>query len=269
MCRHRTLQLTPATLTESEYSHSDPKSILLSTSRFPQHAALFNHASMAHNNWFYFQGINYGAEPSELPTRLELAFNKSFNSVDSLKQQFLTTADAMFGPGFVWLVRVRRELDSLRGRGAGYYDSAVGGAVDLADYRFAILSTYAAGSPYAGAHNRLQPVDANNQNAGAPGGLDMAARIAAMDQQSQQQPPSPPRLEQHSTVQNSVGYFGAAARRSTSYGGVELTPILCVNTWPQAWLLDWTVRGKRQFLDAWWQRIDWVQAMRRMYSTDK
>ena len=37
--------------------NSSTKNILIKTSRRPEHASLFNHASMAHNNYFFFEGI--------------------------------------------------------------------------------------------------------------------------------------------------------------------------------------------------------------------
>lgn len=49
------------------------------------------------------------------------------------------TATAMFGPGFVWLVR-----DSSR--------------------KYSILTTYLAGSPWPAAHYRKQPIDMNTED---------------------------------------------------------------------------------------------------------
>lgn len=64
--------------------------------------------------------------------------------MDTLRETFIATADAMFGPGFVWLVQMN--------------DSAVPGSLR-------ILPTYIAGSPLSGAHHRRQSHDLTNHNA--------------------------------------------------------------------------------------------------------
>ena len=40
-------------------------------------------------------------------------------------------------------------------------------------------------------------------------------------------------------------------------GGVELDVLMCVSTWEHTWLRDWGVAGKREFLERWWECIDW------------
>ena len=215
-------------------------------------AALFNHASMAHNNWFFFKSLNYDGKSVKIPEQLSQALDRSFDGLESLRQQFLTTAQSMFAPGFVWLVRTKRSYDSLRGAPSSYDDFYRRSLQDYDQYNFSILSTYAAGSPYAGAHNRQQPVDMNTQNIFGPGGLDTSARLSQLS-------------AQHTTIQNTVGSIGLHSRRgpdTTRFGGVEAIPVLCVNTWQHVWLLDWTIRGKRQFLEAWWDRINWQEVGR-------
>ena len=94
-----------------------------------------------------------------------------------------------------------------------------------------ILPTYLAGSPLSGAHYRRQSHDLNTHNA-----------------------------DTHQAL-NKVGAFGHAAKQSNQpkkpLGGVDVVPLLCVNTWEHVWLQDYGVRGKRKFLEAWWNRIDW------------
>lgn len=94
-----------------------------------------------------------------------------------------------------------------------------------------ILPTYLAGSPLSGAHYRRQSHDLNTHN-----------------------PDSYQQL-------NKVGAFGSAAKQNTGpkkpLGGVDVVPLMCVNTWEHVWLHDYGIRGKRQFLEAWWDSIDW------------
>lgn len=123
----------------------------------------------------------------------------------------------MFGPGFVWLVQ------------------------STDDRRHNLLTTYLAGSPYAGAHYRLQPTDKNTQPRASmerDGGV-----IAAADYAKQ------------TTVQNRApGKLNAA---KVAPGGINVTPLLCLNTWEHVWLRDWGIEGKRGFVEAWWDRINW------------
>lgn len=165
---------------------------------------------MAFNNHFFFRGINTNPEVSSRPSQeLEMQIQKDFSSKDTLRQTFLSTAEAMFGPGFVWLVQTNdTQFGSLR-----------------------ILPTYLAGSPLSGAHYRRQSHDLNTHNNDSYQAL------------------------------NKVGAFGSAAKQSQGpkkpLGGVDVVPLLCVNTWEHVWLQDYGVRGKRQYLEAWWDKIDW------------
>lgn len=124
----------------------------------------------------------------------------------------------MFGPGFVWLVKQNTGPKPAPGN-------------------LAILTTYLAGSPLPGAHFRQQPVDRNTQNTGVTGTMTAS----------------------HYATHQSSGQFGAQSIRNTllAPGGVELEVLMCVNTWEHVWLLDHGVDGKRRFLEAWWEKIDW------------
>jgi Fe-Mn family superoxide dismutase len=172
----------------------------------------FNLASMAFNNHFFFNGINADPDVTSVPpAELIPEINKSFTSLDTFRDTFLGTADAMFGPGFVWLVQQK----------------------DAGERKLMILTTYLAGSPLAGAHWRKQSEDLNTHNADSYEGL------------------------------NRVGAFGSAARTENDarpkppLGGVDVVPLLCVNTWEHVWLHDYGIRGKSEYLEAWWNRIDW------------
>jgi Fe-Mn family superoxide dismutase len=146
--------------------------------------------------------------------------------METLKLEFLATGEAMFGPGFVWLVK----------------STGVGGGS-----KFRIYSTYLAGTPYSGAHYRRQPVDMNSQPQLYTG--DVADIIS------------------RGVAQNDVGAMGKNSRIGKEIeprlapGGVDLTPALCVSTWENAWLQDWGFGGKRAFLEAWWDKVNWEIVM--------
>jgi Fe-Mn family superoxide dismutase len=177
------------------------------TAREPSQAPIFNWASMAHNTHFFFDGIT--PTGTAMPDVLRKELEASFSSIETLRREFVITASAMFGPGFVWLVR------------AG-----------PSDYR--ILSTYLAGSPYPGAHWRLQGTDMNTV------GKNGSANQAFRDQ-----------------------VFGSRNRAGElPPGGIDLEPLLCLNTWEHSWLLDWGVGkggagGKLAYAESWWALIDW------------
>ncbi|KAJ4301174.1 hypothetical protein N0V90_003264 [Kalmusia sp. IMI 367209] len=189
-----------------------PQALIVDYARNPQTAYGFNVASMAFNNHFFFRGINSNPNVNSVPSAdLRHKINENFTSIDSLKDTFLATADAMFGPGFVWLVQTN----------------------DTQKKPLKILTTYIAGSPLSGAHHRRQEVDLNTHNPSSYQNL------------------------------NAVGAFGANAKQKQqpkkALGGVDVVPLLCVNTWEHAWLHDYGVGGKMAYLQAWWDKIDWEQ----------
>lgn len=56
------------------------------------------------------------------------------------------------------------------------------------------------------------------------------------------------------------GNAGGDVRR---FGGADVTPVLCVNTWEHAWVGDFGVAGKRRYLEGWWERVDWDEVWAR------
>ncbi|PHH61547.1 hypothetical protein CDD81_284 [Ophiocordyceps australis] len=122
-------------LTEGgELEGKTTKSTLLLTAREPKQAAIFNYASMAHNHHFFFDTITPTSTP--MPDKLRETLETNFSSLATLRREFILNADVMFGPGFVWLVKVH-------------------------EHSFRLVNTYLAGSPYSGAHWRAQPRDLN------------------------------------------------------------------------------------------------------------
>ena len=151
----------------------DIKSLVIELARDPTRAYAFNLASMAFNNHFFFRGINTNPDlVSTPPSDLAIQIKKDFNSMDTLRETFIATADAMFGPGFVWLVQTN--------------DSSLGGALR-------ILPTYIAGSPLSGAHYRRQSHDLNTHNTGSVQKLNNVGAFGSESKASKlpQQPVKP------------------------------------------------------------------------------
>lgn len=101
--------------------------------------------------------------------------------------------------------------------------------------KMSILNTYLAGSPYPGAHWRKQPVDAATTDFGVipNSNTGWAPSMSA----------------------GAVGKFSRGPPLAP--GGANLDVLMCVSTWEHAWLRDWGVAGKREYLEAWWGSIDW------------
>jgi Fe-Mn family superoxide dismutase len=218
--------------------------ILKSTARDSSQAALFNYASMAFNNHFFFTQLanlqtlyeqkaaqsakqtetpessaaadshapdQVEVETSEkrIPPKLKKELETHFSSIETLRREFLTTAMAMFGPGFVWLVK-NAQTTELR-----------------------ILTTYLAGSPFTAAHWRRQGTDFN-----ATAG-DASTVMGYLDRTQ-------------TGAGNSGGRFSPQAP-----GGIDVIPLLCLNTWEHVWLPDYGIRGKGEYVQHWWETIDW------------
>lgn len=223
------------------------KDVANMTSREPSAAAIFNYASMAHNNHFFFDGlaVSGGKDPSEhMPDSLQRELEASFGTLETLQRELLFTADKMFGPGFVWLVR---QAD---------------GAFGARRFPFKVLVTYLAGSPYPAAHWRRQATDMNSQGGLSDRSGDIVREYFNMQNLSNNRAP----------VHGGGGGTGGAGDAAAGFrhletaknpGAVQLVPVLCVNTWEHAWLPDWGVGGKFNYLAAWWNVINWGKVAER------
>ncbi|KAL9946090.1 hypothetical protein D7B24_005987 [Verticillium nonalfalfae] len=214
----------------------DTKQIIHATARDPDQAPIFNHASMAHNTHFFFKTLT--PTPKPMPPQLAADLSTAFSSLETLRREMTLTAASMFGPGFVWLVKASSSAASTGPSAAGILSSAGGPASSSssssaaagaspsgAEYR--ILTTYLAGTPYPGAHWRLQGRDMNT--AGAAGSASGFLRSTQRASQLGAKPP----------------------------GSLDLVPLLCLNTWEHTWLRDYGIGGKRAFAEAWWDAVDW------------
>ncbi|KAJ4296034.1 hypothetical protein N0V88_004736 [Collariella sp. IMI 366227] len=207
------LQKLDGWVADTDLASKHVKEILLRTAREPEYAAVFNYASMVHNNHFFFKHLS--PTPVQMPDVLRTHLERSFGSIETLRDEMIITASSMFGPGFVWLVK-----------------TAIPGLTPA----FKILTTYGAGSPYSAAHWRRQDNDMNNA------GTNSADAVEA----GKQAPKRPPKK-----------------RAIYAPGGVDLHPVLCLNTWEHVWLWDFgfgvgqPTRGKFGYATEWWKKINW------------
>lgn len=141
--RHTLLKKSPHAGTQ--YASTATHDLLLAHARQPQAASLFNHASMAWANHQFFSTLS--PTPPKMSPILTSKIHDSFSSPASLRATFIATANAMFGPGFVWLVRNKLKNPHMM------------------ENELSLLTTYLAGSPLPGAHYRKQEVDRNTMMA--------------------------------------------------------------------------------------------------------
>lgn len=111
-------------------------------------------------------------------------------------------------------------------------------------HQLSILVTYLAGSPFSGAHNRKQEKDMNTESNTVADHLRKAL--------------TGPHV-------NTVGAHGPYSKEKRPPGGIELTPLLCVNTWEHVWIPDYGIEfegtgGKKVYVENWWNVIDWEVA---------
>lgn len=216
-----------ATYNETAYS------LLLRFARDPMNASLFNHASMAYNNHFFFKTLSTAPVHIEdqKVAAVKASLEQTFGSIDTLRTAMLDAASGMFGPGFVWLVWMR--------------SSGSGSFAQRDDQGWRVLTTYNAGTPFPTAAYRLQGLDVNTANAKS--------------------------FEDYYNAEpaNDAGAFGrhtagGKAEAKIPPGGTQLAPVLCVNTWEHVWLHDFGIKGKRQYLARWWDAIDWYAVQTNM-----
>jgi len=227
--QHMTLMMEKlnALTAGTDYEQMEIQQIVKQTARQAHEASIFNHASMAFNNHLFFEGMRKvdfpedAVEPpaSNMSEKLQTEIKKNFSSVETLRLEFVATALAMFGPGFIWLVKNSRSTE------------------------WRILTTYLAGSPLTAAHWRRQPVDLNGH------GSDLSDEIVGSYLGRTQAALGSPNA-------------GRFVKDHTGPGGIEVTPVLCLNTWQHVWLRDYGLGagglgGKRQFVENWWHVIDW------------
>lgn len=190
----------------------------LEFSRQPQHADFYNVTAMAHFNHFWWESL--APEKTEPHDTLRKDIEERFGSLKDLRNEMLEHGDAMFGNGFVWLIKEH-------------------GVLGMHHTPLKILCTYNAGSPYSEAWRMRQ----------------------APKEQLKWQDPETIRRARMQEVQNTAGSSGQYSQQARmGYASpVQLngTPLLCLNVWQHMWIPDYGILGKRSYLAAWWERIDW------------
>lgn len=194
------------------------KDLALRLAHNPAATSTFNHASMAHNNHFFFQQFSPHPRKLDQYPDLHSSLIDKFGTMDTLRTTFIDTAAAMFGGGFVWLVWAR-DPEPLTG---------------IREGEWKIMCTYNAGTPYPEAGFMQQSMDMNTN-----------------DQISFTQ------YKQSNVGYFGPHSSHAKEKAKLPPGGTTVMPILCVSTWEHTYIYDFGLLGKMTYLDRFWDAIDW------------
>ncbi|KAI0396689.1 manganese and iron superoxide dismutase [Xylariaceae sp. FL0594] len=251
----------------TEYEQQDALTILKSTARDSSSAALFNYASMAHNNHFFFKQLvnleklyenkvqahalgqvaptpKTEGEDDDIVARAveaaETAVTTETTETASPAPQIELEPSAERIPEKL-KIELEQHFSSIETLRRELYATAMGmfgpGFVWLVKNAISrdlrIVNTYLAGSPYTAAHWRRQGVDFNTSSGNRNTVHNWFDRSAA-------------------GAGNNTGRFEPQAP-----GGTDVIPLLCLNTWEHVWLTDYGIRGKSQYIQQWWETIDW------------
>lgn len=71
---------------------------------------LFNNSAQVFNHYFYFEAFHAAGKTNPLPKMQEL-INKNFGSFEDFKEKFTQTGTALFGSGWIWLIKEADKLE--------------------------------------------------------------------------------------------------------------------------------------------------------------
>lgn len=119
--------------------------------------------------------------------------------------------------------------------------------------RLRILATYNAGTPYPGAIARRQDIDTNTYAS------------PYQHYQGSSAYPSAYSAGYGNDILDSTLSAASNARAGLSGPMHYPIPLLNVSVWPQVYMTDYGVsaQGKRDYLENWWNCIDWVVVAQR------
>ncbi|SMN19694.1 similar to Saccharomyces cerevisiae YDR347W MRP1 Mitochondrial ribosomal protein of the small subunit [Maudiozyma saulgeensis] len=151
----------------------------------------------------------------------------SFRSLVEFRTLLLNSNLAISGDGFTWLIA--RKYKNTFGNTSDPMSATAGSNIQY-DKLF-IMNTYNAGSPF---------------NFDRSGLMD---QLKKEHLQSQSQ-------SQTQTIDNEVSLL-ERARRTAYDNDTVYIPLLAIDASPKAWLTDYGVFGKQEYLDRVWESIDW------------
>lgn len=222
------LELLNQEVRDTEFASSSIVETVIGLSQNREKVLAFNYASQALNNSFFLSSL---APQDRLrnPTplpKVATAISKSFGSFPEMCLAFSSAAYGMAGSGWVWLV-----TDQHRNLG--------------------VVPTFGSGTVVV--HNRMQQgkhfllPSINDQSTGSADGAKSAPS-------SSSERPSRP-------ADSLFGGLGISDKV-----GKELYPLLNISVHEHAWLNDYGIMGKEEYLTRFWNCVNWDKVEERFDS---
>lgn len=92
-------------ISNTDFENLSLENIILKSASDTLWTAIFNNAAQVYNHEFYFNSLAGLDENKKIPAALEKEILKDFQSVDALKEKLIEVGLAVFGSGYVWLVK--------------------------------------------------------------------------------------------------------------------------------------------------------------------
>lgn len=214
------LDLLNQEVRDTEFASSSIVETVIGLSQNREKILAFNYASQALNNSFFLSSLapqDRLRNPTPLP-KVATAISKSFGSFPEMCLAFSSAAYGMAGSGWVWLV-----TDQHRNLG--------------------VVPTFGSGTVVV--QNRMQQgkhfllPSINDQSTGSPDGAKKGS------QSSPSERPSRP-------ADSLFGGLGISDKV-----GKELYPLLNISVHEHAWLNDYGIMGKEEYLTRFWNCVNW------------
>lgn len=238
-----------------ENAPSDLASLVALAYPKPELKSVYENAALLHNTQFFFESLKPSEKegriqksaPSALlatpsiatqfpnePTdeKLKEWIIDSFGSIAEFRSLLLKSANAIKGDGYVWLVAQ-----------ATYSDSSLRGLAPETSYtKLAVMNTYNAGI------------------------VDDLIRLGQMSRRQQQQKSAQSEESADENIPEQTNELGSIedAEEALLYSDRKLLPLLAVDASMRAYVGDYGVFGKTQYLDNVWECIDWDVVARRV-----
>lgn len=215
------LDLLNQEVRDTEFASSSIVETVIGLSQNREKVLAFNYASQALNNSFFLSTLapqDRLRNPTPLP-KLATAVSKSFGSFPEMCLAFSSAAYGMAGSGWVWLV-----TDQHRNLG--------------------VVPTYGAGTVIV--QNRLQQgkhfllPSINDQSTGST------------DASKASQATNSPADRPNRPADSLFGGLGISDKV-----GKELYPLLNISVHEHAWLNDYGIMGKEEYLTRFWNCVNW------------
>jgi len=218
--------------------------------RDPNNASLYSTASQVWNLDFFLQGLT--PNPVEPSDKVIEAIEGSFGSMDKFKSQFALHADSLVGSGWVWLVRKASELKiaCTFNTGSPLHDAVV-------------PATFTNSSPPIPSPNSVQTGRIRSQPSPPPQSATAASMFNSFSFAKPSASNPMPTLISNAInpmIKSSDVPAGGAVEHmpitSKIPDGSATTPIIGLNVWEHAYLLDYGL-DKKQYVDRFWEGVNW------------